>query len=112
MRDAVSLQTIREEYVTPKHSTAFGRLITGTQIELGVLHYKKGEGAETHAHPHEQILLLLKGRARASLGDEVREVGPGTAIHIPPNVPHGIEMLEDCELVSCKGIVGGVGHRI
>lgn len=43
---------------------------------------------------------------------EIREVGPGIAIHIPPNVPHAIEMLEDSELVSCKGIVGGVGHRI
>lgn len=46
------------------------------------------------------------------LGDEVREVDPGTAMHVPPNVPHSIEMLEDSEVVSCKGIVGGVGHRI
>ena len=108
----LEMRQIREEYVTPKHSTAFGRLITGTQVELGVLRYKKGEGAKTHAHPHEQILLLLSGRARATLGDEVREVGPGIAIHIPPEIPHGIEMLEDSELISCKGIVGGVGHRI
>lgn len=106
------LKQVREEFVTPKHSTAFGRLITGEQIELGVLRYKAGEGAKTHAHPHEQILLLLSGRARAAIGDEVREVGPGIAIHIPPNIPHSIEMLEDSEVVSCKGIVGGVGHRI
>lgn len=46
------------------------------------------------------------------LGDEVREVDPGTAMHVPLNVPHSIEMLEDSEVVSCKGIVGGVGHRI
>lgn len=82
------------------------------QIELGVLRYKAGEGAKMHAHPHEQILLLLSDRARAVLGDETRDVGPGIAIHIPPDVPHSIVMLEDSEAVSCKGIVGGVGHRI
>jgi GAF domain-containing protein len=28
------LENIREEFVTPKHSTAYGRLITGTQVEV------------------------------------------------------------------------------
>jgi hypothetical protein len=27
------LEDIPEEFVTPKHSTAYGRLITGTQVE-------------------------------------------------------------------------------
>jgi quercetin dioxygenase-like cupin family protein len=31
--------------------------------------------------------------------------------HLPPNVPHSLAALEDSELVSAKGIVGGVGHR-
>jgi quercetin dioxygenase-like cupin family protein len=108
----IEMEALRPEYVTPKHSTAFGRLITGTQVELGVLRYKAGEGAKTHAHPHEQILLLLSGRARATIGDDVREIGPGIAVHIPPDVPHSLELIEDSEVVSCKGIVGGVGHRI
>ena len=29
------LEDIPEEFVTPKHSTAYGRLITGTQVEVG-----------------------------------------------------------------------------
>ncbi|MGC1846066.1 MAG: hypothetical protein WA707_00645 [Pseudolabrys sp.] len=31
------LEDIPEEFVTPKHSTAYGRLITGTQVEVGLL---------------------------------------------------------------------------
>jgi hypothetical protein len=54
------LENIPEEFVTPKHSTAYGRLITGTQVEVGLLRYKAGEGAKQHAHPHEQILLVLR----------------------------------------------------
>ena len=52
------LDAVSAEFVTPKHSTAFGRLITGEQIEFGVLRYKAGEGAEMHAHPHEQIIFV------------------------------------------------------
>ena len=61
------LEDIPEEFVTPKHSTAYGRLITGTQVEVGLLQYKAGEGAKQHAHPHEQVLLVLSGKCRLTL---------------------------------------------
>jgi quercetin dioxygenase-like cupin family protein len=103
---------LTQELVTPKHSTARGGLVTGEQIELGVLRYKAGEGAREHAHPHEQIVVILKGRTRFTLDGVVHEVGPGSIIHVPPNVPHASETLEDSEVISAKGMVGGVGHRI
>ncbi|MBI3371035.1 MAG: cupin domain-containing protein [Betaproteobacteria bacterium] len=106
------LDEIGEELVTPKHSTALGRLVTGEQIEVGVLRFKAGEGATEHAHPQEQVLLVLSGRVRMSIGGQVHELGPREVAHMPPNVPHGLAALEDTEVVSAKGIVGGVGHRI
>jgi len=39
------LEDIPEEFVTPKYSMAYGRLITGTQVEVGLLRYKAGEGS-------------------------------------------------------------------
>jgi quercetin dioxygenase-like cupin family protein len=106
------LAEVGDEFVTPKHSTAFGKLISGTQIELGVLSYKAGEGAKEHAHPHEQIFMPLKGKCILTIAGEPHEIGPGQAALIPPNVPHKLDVIEDTEVVSCKGIVGGVGHRI
>lgn len=108
----LNLDDIQGELVTPKHSTAFGKLVTGEQVELGLLRYKKGEGAEPHSHPHEQIFLVLKGTVQATLGGEVRLLHPGHVMHVPPNVLHGIRIVEDAEVVSVKGIVNGVGHRI
>jgi quercetin dioxygenase-like cupin family protein len=105
------IDALRQDYVTPKHSRAFGSLVTGEQIELGVLRFKAGEGANEHAHPHEQVLLVLQGRIRMKIGGEVHELGPRDVAHLPPNVPHSLAALEDSELVSAKGIVGGVGHR-
>jgi quercetin dioxygenase-like cupin family protein len=106
------LNQMKEEVVTPKHSTAAGQLITGEQIEVGVLKYKAGEGAHEHSHPHEQIFVVLKGRMRMTIGGETADVGAGEAAHMPPNVPHSARCIEDAEVVSTKSIVGGVGHRI
>jgi quercetin dioxygenase-like cupin family protein len=106
------VDALTKEYVTPKHSTAFGSLVTGEQIEVGVLTFKAGEGANEHAHPHEQVLFVLKGRIRMTIGGERYELGPRDVAHMPPNVPHSLAALEDTEVVSAKGIVGGVGHRI
>ena len=104
--------TLHPEFVTPKHSTAFGRLITGEQIEVGMLSYKAGEGAKQHAHPHEQVIIVLKGKCRMTIGGKAEIIGVGQAALIPPNVPHALDVLEDTDIVSAKGIVGGVGHRI
>jgi quercetin dioxygenase-like cupin family protein len=79
---------------------------------VGVLHYKAGEGANTHSHPHEQIIVVLGGKARFTLDGQESEVGPGYAIHIPANTPHAVKMIEDTDIVSCKNLVGGVGHKI
>ena len=106
------LENIPEEFVTPKHSTAYGRLITGTQVEVGLLRYKAGEGAKQHAHPHEQVLLVLSGKCRLTLDGKPTIIGSGMAALIPPNTPHALEVLEDDNRLSRfpRGLFG-VAHR-
>ncbi len=106
------LSELKEELVTPKHSTALGALVTGEQVELGVLRYKAGEGAEEHSHPQVQFFLVLSGRVRMTIAGKPYELGAREVAHLPPHVPHRLEVLEDTEVVSAKGIVGGLGHRI
>jgi len=50
-------------------------------------------GATTtpHYHPRtEEIYYVLQGRGRMRLDEDVREVGPGDAVAIPPGTPHQI----------------------
>jgi quercetin dioxygenase-like cupin family protein len=100
-----------EELVTPGKSTAMARVITGTQVELAILRFNKGEGAKIHAHPQEQILYMLKGRMKVTTEGQDTVIGPGEATMFAPDVPHGTVMLDDVECVSVKGIIGGLGHR-
>ena len=105
------LKDIPEELVTPDKSTAMARMITGSQVELAILRFKKGEGAKIHQHPQEQILYLLKGRMQVTTGGKDTVIGPGQAAMFAPDIPHGTVMLDDVECVSVKGVINGLGHR-
>lgn len=106
-----NIDDVPEELVTPQHSTALGRLITGSQVEFAILRFKAGEGAKVHQHPHEQILYMLKGRMKVFTEGGETVIGPGQAALFAPDQPHGTLMLDDVECVSVKGVVGGVGHK-
>ena len=107
-----TLSEIAPEFVTPKHSTAFGRLITGQSVEVGIFSYEAGKGATIHSHPHEQIFIVLKGQMIMTIDGVEYPLGPGEAAHMRPGVPHGVLAVEDSEVVSAKSVVDGVGHRI
>lgn len=65
----------------------------------------KGEGAQRHAHPEEQVIYVLRGRLRVTLGEEQYIVEAGQASYHPSNVPHEVLALEDTEALSVKNIV-------
>jgi len=108
----VDFDEVEKDFVTPKYSTAYGELVTGEQIEVARLSFKAGEGAVEHQHPHEQVMYVISGHLSVDLAGEHAELGPGMAFHARPNQPHKVSAIEDTLVISCKGIVGGVGHKI
>lgn len=54
-----------------------------------------GTIAPAHAHPHEQMCLVVEGRVRLRVGDEQVEAGPGDVVAIPSDVEHEAEVLDD-----------------
>lgn len=50
-----------------------------------------GGSTEAHYHPKcEEIYYILEGTGRMQIGADIREVGPGDAIAIPPGARHQI----------------------
>jgi mannose-6-phosphate isomerase-like protein (cupin superfamily) len=69
-------------------------------------------GTPLHRHPYpvEEFLYILGGKGLETVGDERREVGPGSAVFIQPEVEYspvniGDEMLILLVVVSPPGIV-------
>lgn len=65
--------------------------VAGELIKVGVVTYQEGEGPPPHFHPNEeQFMYVLEGKMRMVLGDEEQVIGPGTLVHIPRNIRHGV----------------------
>ncbi len=74
------------------------RLITGDRMMLAHVYLKKGCIVPKHQHENEQLTYILEGALRFWIGDDGAEelvVRAGEVLHIPSNVPHKAEAIED-----------------
>jgi len=74
------------------------RVVTGERAMLAHIYLEKGARVPMHSHENEQITYLLEGALKFWIGEERRELilRAGEVLHIPGNVPHEAEALEDC----------------
>ena len=106
------LNEMPEPVVAPGYSTAYGPTITGKELEIGYYTEPKGTGARPHQHPSEQIIMVLTGRLRMRIDDEIREIGPGEVALILGNQDHEQQALEDdTRFVSFKTAAGTQAHE-
>lgn len=74
------------------------RLITGDQMMLAHVYLKEGCIVPRHQHYNEQFTYILEGALRFWIGENEQEeliVRAGEVLHIPSNVWHKAEALED-----------------
>ena len=74
------------------------RLVTGERMMLAHVYLKKGCIVPRHRHENEQITYILEGALHFWIGeDESQEitVRAGEVLHIPSNVWHKAEAIED-----------------
>jgi len=66
---------------------------------------KPGQKTVLHSHPlSEEVVVVVRGKAKVTVGDKRYTVGPGWVIYAPPGVPHGnLEVIGD-EEVECVGV--------
>ncbi len=87
--DTVNRRLIGPETVGAKH----------VEVLLGVVGGKlagDGGGALPHRHPGiEQVCYMLAGRARAEVGGETCELGPGDSCFFPANEVHAFTRISE-----------------
>ena len=74
------------------------RLINGDEMMIAQVYLAKGAIVPTHSHENEQLTYILEGCLRFWLGDdesEVVDVAAREVLHIPANLTHKAEALED-----------------
>jgi quercetin dioxygenase-like cupin family protein len=71
------------------------KIITGEREMLAQIYLKRGALIPMHAHDSEQMTYILQGALRFLVGAEEVIVREGEVLHIPANVMHQAEALED-----------------
>jgi len=74
------------------------RLVTAEQMMLAHVYLDKGCIVPQHVHENEQLTYILEGALRFWLGEdesEVVDVKAGEVLHLPSNLPHKAEALEN-----------------
>jgi quercetin dioxygenase-like cupin family protein len=101
-REPEPLQAI-EDYFIPAESGSRHRIFPGVEIRtaassnlmLSVVHLQRDSVVLDHAHPHEQMGILLEGRLEFTVGGVTRLLGPGDIWRIPGGVVHRVRALDE-----------------
>jgi quercetin dioxygenase-like cupin family protein len=62
------------------------------QVEVA---FQEGAVGALHSHPHEQIVMMIEGKLRLTVGDVDKTIVSGDIVVIPPGVSHEAQALED-----------------
>jgi quercetin dioxygenase-like cupin family protein len=70
--------------------------------QLTIAHWEIREGASLpeHSHHHEQTVNIMDGRFNLIVDGNLHELESGTAVVIPPNVPHSGKAVTDCRIID------------
>lgn len=71
------------------------QVVHGERQSLVRYVYAPGAVFPVHAHPEEQVTVVVSGRIAFDIDGVRVELGAGQVAVIPPNVPHGAEVIGD-----------------
>jgi quercetin dioxygenase-like cupin family protein len=60
----------------------------GAPISAYIVNAKPGQGPSLHTHPYVEVIFMLEGCAKLTIGEETREVNAGAIAVVPANTPH------------------------
>ena len=76
------------------HHTIFGNIsiktYAGDKMLISIVDLPEGSVVDWHQHPHEQMGMMISGRAIFYIGEEVKELSVGDIYLIPGNIRHKV----------------------
>lgn len=91
------------------------RRVLGEKSLIARVNLQKGCHVATHSHESEQIGVVLSGKVRWWIGADdsadrkIHELSGGDVMVVPSNVPHGVDALEDTEIIDILTPPGPMG---
>lgn len=67
----------------------------GKHMLMSLVVFEPNAVVQAHSHPHEQMGMVLSGKAIFIVGDEEKTLGPGDLYKIPGGVTHKVIALDE-----------------
>jgi mannose-6-phosphate isomerase-like protein (cupin superfamily) len=87
-RRAAKKQLFDVEAPRPWRGSVPGELLNTATTVLAYGNDTPGEGPRLHIHPYDETFILIEGRARFFVGDQIIEAEAGDVVLGPKGVPH------------------------
>jgi len=75
-------------------------LSVGDKVMLVEVYLEKGADMAEHAHPHEQVGYVVRGKVEFTIEDEMTVLNTGDSYAITSNKKHKVKVLEDSLLID------------
>jgi len=98
-RPKADVWKLSELTVSPTAALFEGHRRAGVDVSIFVTRTPPERAVELHVHPYAETFLLLEGRGRWTMGDEVVELEPEQMLVVPPETPHGFRNIGDVPLL-------------
>lgn len=72
----------------------------GQELMMTRITFEAGAIGTSHAHPHEQMTIVLRGEIEFTLGDEHRLLKAGDVVSIPSAIYHGVVARTAAEVLD------------
>lgn len=70
------------------------RTTAGEAMMLSLVTFEPGSAVPDHAHPHEQMGVMISGRLEFTVGGKTRVLATGDSWKIPGGVVHSVRALD------------------
>jgi mannose-6-phosphate isomerase-like protein (cupin superfamily) len=98
-RPRVVTAALSDLLVSPTAALFEGHPRAGVDSSVFVTRTPPGRAVELHVHPYAEVFLLLEGRGRWTVGEEVFELEPEQMLVVPPDTRHGFRNTGETPLL-------------
>ena len=77
-----------------------GQIFHTKKLTVAKIKIEAGATLPKHAHPNEQISIIIEGEFEFTINGEVKIFTPNTAAVIPANAEHSGKAITDCLFVE------------
>jgi quercetin dioxygenase-like cupin family protein len=76
------------------------QFVTASRVTIAKFSMARGTVVPPHQHENEQVTYVVTGALNFNVAGQDVMVRAGELLEIPPQVPHGVEVVEDAEAID------------